>query len=131
MARRWLIKYKMVEEAANLIAEDAIVKSMPRQLLTHVGDRKTDTKESVTVADDFLSVRSWNYDFVQKIDQPATELTDEIGAMDILTMTNLETTPRIIILVVLAQKKTRQAAAGNNSRSLIGRSLIGWADPTV
>ena len=58
LARRWLAKCKTVNEATDLIAEDAIVKSMPRQLLMHVRDQKTDTmKELVSVADDFMSVR--------------------------------------------------------------------------
>ena len=58
LARRWLSTCKTVEEAADIIAEDAIMKCMPRQLLMHVRDRKTETmKESVAVADDFMSVR--------------------------------------------------------------------------
>ena len=58
LARRWLAKCTMVEEAADLIAEDAIVKCMSRQIHMHVHDRKSDTmNESVAMADDFMSVR--------------------------------------------------------------------------
>ena len=64
-----------MDKVADLIAEDAIVKSMPRQLLMHVCDRKTDTmKESVSVADDFMSVRRWSYDVVHEPDQTAVKL---------------------------------------------------------
>ena len=74
LARRWLSKCKTVEEAADLIAEDAIVKCMLRQILIHVRDRKTETmKESVAVADDFMSVRRWNYDVVQEPNRTAVE----------------------------------------------------------
>ena len=74
LTRRWLAKCKTVDKVADLIAEDAIVKSMPRQLLVHVRDRKTDTmKESVSVADDFMSVRRWSYDVVHEPDRTAVK----------------------------------------------------------
>ena len=74
LARRWLAKCKTVDEVADLIAEDAIVKNMHQQLLVHVRDRKTDTmKESVSVADDFMSVRRWSNDVVHEPDRTAVK----------------------------------------------------------
>ena len=82
-------------------------------------------KESVSVADDFMSVRRWDYNIVHELDQtamkpyqkeencipllrlaktdlPVPEPVDEIGAVDIFTVINLETTLRITILIMLA-----------------------------
>ena len=83
-------------------------------------------KESVSVADDFISVRRWSYDVVHepdrtavkqhqkeeklrssagtgKTDLPVPEPTPERGAVDIFIVINLETTGRIKILIMLVQ----------------------------
>ena len=63
LSKKWLAECYSVDQAADLLAMDAAVKTMPKQLAIFIRDRNLRTaKEAAELADNFMAVKEWNYE---------------------------------------------------------------------
>ena len=70
LSKKWLAECYNVDQAADLLAMDSAVKTMPKQLLTFIRVRNPrTTKEVAELADNFMAVREWNYDYLPDPDR--------------------------------------------------------------